>query len=257
MTVGTIAAAAVIIIGAIYGAKKGVLKMGVGLAGWIIVLVFLFALTPHVTRFLTEQTPLESFIYEKTLNYLTKRSDELWERIAETSGEAGDQAAENSMSGLLSEIRENLPDTVNQKIDDLSEAITTGTQTAIQSAKEAAQQAALQSIHDGGSSVAASWTRYLIQGLSLLITWLAAKVATVLLSGVVHVVDKAPVVHGVSHLLGALIGMLIGLLYLWTALVIVDIFSLTSWGAQIRVWVQESPLLTFIAQNNPLMNLLG
>ncbi len=256
MTGGTIAALCVLAIGALYGAYKGVLKMAFGLISWIIVLVFLFAATPHINRFLTEQTPLEPFLYEKTQEYMNRQSSDLWERIAETSGESFDAAAGESLSGLLDEIRGQLPDSLNQKIDAISEAISSGTENAIQSAKDAAQKTASQTIQDSTASLAATWTKYLIQGISLLLAWLAAMIVIAIAKALIHTVDKAPVIHGISHTLGAGLGLLIGLLYLWVALVAADIFSITSWGAQIRVWVQESALLSLIAHYNPLMTLL-
>ena len=69
--------------------------------------------------------------------------------------------------------------------------------------------------------------------------------------------SRIPVVNGLNKIGGFIFGLLNGVVYLWIACIIITIFSATAWGQYIFAQINDSVILSFIYNNNYLLELLA
>ena len=270
LTIGTIIAVAVIAAGIIYGFVRGILKMAVGLAGWIVLVAALFLLTPLVTDFLTDNTRLPEVLYSGSRDYIVDHGNSLLASIAihdkmDLDGESGSESesaedadtTETARPALIENIRNVLPDNVVATIDGLRFDIALGAEHTMDQVADKVEDTAQQAINTAASAVASVWSKYLVKGIALILTYVTAKIVILLLTYIITKTDKVPVIHGFSHFFGAVVGAAFGIIWLWAGLLVAEVLSLTRFGTTVAVWVQESPLLQMIADANPLVHLLG
>lgn len=65
-------------------------------------------------------------------------------------------------------------------------------------------------------------------------------------------ISKLPIVHTADKLLGAVFGIVETVLILWTIYTFIMLIGIGMIGEQIKVYTQESPILTWLYENNYL-----
>lgn len=65
-------------------------------------------------------------------------------------------------------------------------------------------------------------------------------------------ISKLPIVHTVDKILGAVFGIIETVLILWTVYTFIMLMDIGMIGEQIKVYTQESPILTWMYKNNYL-----
>ncbi|MCM1258772.1 MAG: CvpA family protein [Roseburia sp.] len=225
MNVLTIVVLAVIALCAYGGYRQGFLRVAYSLAGWILVLGIVTFSSPYITRFLEENTKIQSSIEEKCLEHLK---------------ESGQEEANSPREGHASMYNGLLPAAVMENI--LS--------SATQGAEELLENSGLY------EHIAKSVSRFVLEGISFFAAFLLASVLVRTLAGVLDLVSHLPVVEDVNKMLGVLAGGIKGLLIVWLAFYLLAV-CITSEPAQVvYACVEESPLLLFLYDNNLLLQLL-
>lgn len=74
-----------------------------------------------------------------------------------------------------------------------------------------------------------------------------------ILSRSVQFVTEIPIVHGIDKIGGVAVGMLEALALIWSFFIAVSIFSGTSWGISFMDQINQSKMLTFLYENNWLI----
>lgn len=97
-------------------------------------------------------------------------------------------------------------------------------------------------------------TELAFQAVTYLITFLAAWILLKILSLVLDQLTHLPVIHQLNSLAGAVFGLLIALIIVWIGGLVVTAFASSQWGIEALAMIQESPLLSFLYNNNILMN---
>ena len=69
--------------------------------------------------------------------------------------------------------------------------------------------------------------------------------------------SRIPVINGLNKIGGFIFGLFNGAIYLWLACIIVTIFSTTQWGQYIFQQINDSVILSFIYNNNYLLQLMA
>ena len=64
--------------------------------------------------------------------------------------------------------------------------------------------------------------------------------------------SRLPIIHGLNHIAGAVLGLAQGLLILWVAALLLSIFSATPTGQILKEEVYTSRWLTILYENNPI-----
>ena len=92
--------------------------------------------------------------------------------------------------------------------------------------------------------------RFLTNGLSFLISLLIGVIALHLLSRLVGLFSKLPVIHGINRFFGMLAGALLGLVVVWLLFYFVSLIPDTKLGATLLLQIASSPFLLWLFDNN-------
>lgn len=95
--------------------------------------------------------------------------------------------------------------------------------------------------------------RFITDGLSFLVSFLIGVIALHLLSKVVGLFSKLPVIHGIDRFFGLLVGALLGIVVVWLLFYFATLIPNTVVGAAILSQISASPFLLWIFDNNGLI----
>lgn len=219
MNILTIIILAVLVLSVFSGYKKGFLKTAFSLVSWIVVLVLCNFATPIVTDMLIENTDIE-VVVQTTVD--TKINEVINETL-ETSDLAELEAA------LPAELK-----------------------TAL-----LGENGSLQEVVANGTALD---TTALVNGivgiLGFVITVIILRLAMVVVEVVLNIVAKLPLIGPMDKLLGLACGAGKGIILCWVILAIVSVLALTGVNTELATYISQSELLTWLQDNNVLLNLI-
>lgn len=212
-------------LGMFYGYRMGLLRMIYSMAAWILVLVFVSWATPHVTDFLLNETALYDKIHARCMESVRQTANE------QTEKELGGRETEMEALGLK------LPDSVIENILN---------KTA---------DAADGFLETGGiyTQIADEMAGFVIQGLAFFISMLAAWIAVHLISQLLGIVSRIPVLKGINRFFGLFAGGIYGLILVWIAFYIVALCSTGGTGRVLLSYIYDSTFLRMLYENNPIL----
>lgn len=221
----------------VWGFSRGFLRVIYSMLAWIAILVFVTWATPYVANVLTEKTNIDNRIESN----LDERLHELV--IGDTNGQKEDREpdAQNPGQGKKNyrDLQMKLPDAVTNKLFDT---------------KKIADQ-----ILEGSGAydvVAGRATDLAMRVISFVLVLLIAVISFHLLSVVLKVVEKLPLIGGINRLLGLFAGLVKGILIIWLAFAIIAMAGTTDIGIALISYIYESPLLIWVYENNFVLTLL-
>ncbi len=209
----------------ILGYYRGFLRVVYSLAEWVLILLFVTWATPYVSRFLAEQTPLQA-----TLESSSK--EELRQSITNMKEDEGTDG------GVLDALGLQLPDIIEERL--------LGTSGLADQFLEAA------GVYD---LMAHKISQFAVRGIAFLITLLLAFVIFHGVGTALKLVDKIPIVSGVNRTAGGFAGLLQALLFVWVAFAAAAACAGTEWGRWLISFIYEAPILTWLYENNPVLNI--
>lgn len=221
----------------VWGFSKGFLRVIYSMLAWIAILVFVTWATPYVANVLTEKTNIDNRIESN----LDERLHELV--IGDTNGQKEDREpdAQNPGQGKKNyrDLQMKLPDAVTNKLFDTNKI-------------------ADQILEGSGAYdvVAGRATDLAMRVISFVLVLLIAVISFHLLSVVLKVVEKLPLIGGINRLLGLFAGLVKGILIIWLAFAIIAMAGTTDIGIALISYIYESPLLIWVYENNFVLTLL-
>lgn len=221
----------------VWGFSKGFLRVIYSMLAWIAILVFVTWATPYVANVLTEKTNIDNRIESN----LDERLHELV--IGDTNGQKEDREpdAQNPGQGKKNyrDLQMKLPDVVTNKLFDTNKI-------------------ADQILEGSGAYdvVAGRATDLVMRVISFVLVLLIAVISFHLLSVVLKVVEKLPLIGGINRLLGLFAGLVKGILIIWLAFAIIAMAGTTDIGIALISYIYESPLLIWVYENNFVLTLL-
>lgn len=93
----------------------------------------------------------------------------------------------------------------------------------------------------------------LISAIALLVI---ARLAVTLIDIILGLASKLPLVGSMNKLLGAVLGGAKGIIWSWVILAVVELFMITEVDTGVYTMIQESNLLTWLCENNFIVNIL-
>ena len=93
--------------------------------------------------------------------------------------------------------------------------------------------------------------------MSTILLFLVISIVIHILIRWLDLISRLPIISGLNHIAGAILGLAQGLLLLWIAGFILSLFSATPLGQQLEVQVYASPWLTFLYDYNLINLILG
>ena len=212
----------------VWGFSRGFLRVIYSMLAWIAILVFVTWATPYVANVLTEKTNIDNRIESN----LDEKLHELV--IGDTNGQKEDREpdAQNPGQGKKNyrDLQMKLPDAVTNKLFDTNKI-------------------ADQILEGSGAYdvVAGRATDLVMRVISFVLVLLIAVISFHLLSVVLKVVEKLPLIGGINRLLGLFAGL---------AFAIIAMAGTTDIGIALISYIYESPLLIWIYENNFVLTLL-
>ena len=221
----------------VWGFSKGFLRVIYSMLAWIAILVFVTWATPYVANVLTEKTNIDNRIETN----LDEKLHELV--IGDTNGQKEDREPDTQNPGQgkknYRDLQMKLPDAVTNKLFDTNKI-------------------ADQILEGSGAYdvVAGRATDLVMRVISFVLVLLIAVLSFHLLSVVLKVVEKLPLIGGINRLLGLFAGLVKGILIIWLAFAIIAMAGTTDIGIALISYIYESPLLIWVYENNFVLTLL-
>ncbi|BBF44691.1 adenylate cyclase [Lachnospiraceae bacterium KM106-2] len=104
--------------------------------------------------------------------------------------------------------------------------------------------------------LANSITCMIINAVSYLVVFAVIRILIRVLAGILDVIGNLPVIHTINKAGGIIIGFAYGVLIVWILCIILMIFIGTETGQMLYGYVQQSSLLTWIYDNNMILDFL-
>lgn len=221
----------------VWGFSRGFLRVIYSMLAWIAILVFVTWATPYVANVLTEKTNIDNRIESN----LDEKLHELV--IGDTNGQKEDREPDVQNPGPgkknYRDLQMKLPDAVTNKLFDTNKI-------------------ADQILEGSGAYdvVAGRATDLVMRVISFVLVLLIAVISFHLLSVVLKVVEKLPLIGGINRLLGLFAGLVKGILIIWLAFAIIAMAGTTDIGIALISYIYESPLLIWVYENNFVLTLL-
>ena len=95
--------------------------------------------------------------------------------------------------------------------------------------------------------------RFLTNGISFLISFLIGVIVLHILSKVVGLFSKLPVIHGLDRFFGLLVGAFLGLVVVWLLFYFATLIPGTTVGKALLSQISSSPFLLWLFENNGLL----
>ena len=222
----TIAVIVLIVLSTLAGAKRGLVKTVLSFASFFLSMVIMLFVRQPVSDFVKEQTPIYTAIENEISTFVEEKT----------------QAIQTSQAQMTDAVIDslNLPDVLKDALEKSN-------------SKAVYEQKGIQSV----SVYITGWLSDLaFQAvccvISFLIVWILLRIVTILLAGIV----RLPVLHQVDCIAGAVGGLFISLIVIWIGGIAVTAFATAQWGSDALSMITQSPLLTFLYNNNVLLNAL-
>lgn len=223
----TVVLLGLILIFAIQGFRKGMLRMVISMVFFVLVLGITSWLNPYISDFVRENTGWQEKIEEKCSRVIMEQLD----------GSADLQ----SITGQVSYIEElPLPQTVKEKLVENNNT-------------EIYKRLAVESF-------AEYLGRYLsygiLNGICFLISFVIATVIMQMILYAVDILTALPVIGTLNRIGGVCLGCAQGILWVWVFLLIITILYDTQVGNYLQGQIQADPVLTWFYNNNILMKIV-
>ena len=216
------------------GYKNGFLKTVLSLVSWLIVFVVCSIATPMVADFLIQNTEVETTIQ----GVLDAKIDEM---ITNAMEEAG-------LSELQGTLSENMEILENIEIsEELEAALPEELREMLKGTEDKAEVEFVDT---------ASVAEKVVEIISLLIVLVFTRVALGVLNFVLGIASKLPLLGPIDKLLGFVCGGAKGLIFAWIILTIVSALALTGVNTEWVGYIAESEILTWLQNNNVILNLV-
>ena len=209
----------IILICALSGVNKGMLRTIFSLIAWILLLWFINYSSPLISEYITQNTVISQTMESSITDSLKTKYDNA-ERVEAGSGQ------DKILYLLPTNIKNKISDTIKDSINAVIGFV----------AKELAQSA--------------------ISGLSVILALIVGIVIIKLIDLILKAVTKIPGLSAVDRLMGLIVGLVKGLLLIWIILLLADCFPATALGSYIITSCQENSILLFLYENNGVNNII-
>lgn len=234
----------IVAVGAGIGYKRGMLRIAYSMVSWIIVLACVSWVTPHISRYLMDNTAIYNIIEQhcesairdsvtaKTTELAEEKSEEQQKGIASQSGVA-------SQSELMA-LGMNIPDAVLENIFD----------DTVEMAGDLIEQSGIY------EEIASGLANFVLDGIAIFCALIFTRLVVTIISQLLGVVSHIPVIRGMNRTLGLFAGGIYGLMIVWILFYIVALCNAGDVGKVVVPYIYENPVLTFLYENNLVLTLI-
>ena len=210
------------------GYHKGLLRMAYSLVSWIIVMAVVSWAAPHINQYIVENTSIYDRIMERC------------EEAVRQSANERTEAAVTEQESRLQSLGMNVPDVVFEGI------------------LEKSTNAADRFLEESGvyAQLAAGLADFILQGISFLAALVFAWLLTHIISQILGIVSRIPILKGINQTLGLFAGGIYGLIAVWIVFYIVALSGTSEVGRTLVSYIYENRFLIFLYENNLVLILI-
>lgn len=216
---------------AIIGYVKGLIKIAASLLATIIMIVIVTLLSPHVSKWIQNGTPLREKVQSK-IEMMMK--DKLPEGVADLEiklpKEQEFQVIENA----------EIPDVFKKMLLNNNN-------------EEVYRTLGVKSFQE---YIGAYITKVLADAIAFLALFVIVLIAFPIVIKILDLVNKLPVIGGMNRLAGAAVGLLIGLAIVWVFFIVVTLAYNTAFGKSCFDAIESSAFLAKLYDSNILLNMI-
>ena len=218
----------IFLLSVIIGYKRGFLKIVVSLVSTLLCIVLVMFISPSVSKWIQESTPLRETIQNKCVEWIVP------------DGESVEDLLQLDLS------RENERTLIEGA--DLPEVL----QNMLWENNNSEAYAALGA-ETFGEYIGAYVAKVIADVVAFLVTFIAVFIIIRVVLGMLKIVDKIPLVGGTNRLLGGAIGADMGIFIIWILFIVITLLYNTPLGVACLEDIAESEILTKLYDSNILM----
>lgn len=225
MNLITLAVVALVLLCALVGYKRGLIKSVLSAVGIVGAIILANILNPYVADFLTNFTPIRENIHTKI----------------ETSmgvGELEEQLTVYDQEELLESM--DMPELIKNYIRSGSASIEKGKKNVV-------------SYID---YVVDYLTDMVMKGVAYLLTVVITMLIILILIALANILPAIPVLNGLNRWGGATFGIVQAILITWIAMLIITFMSAFSWAKDIMDMIGNSKMLSYLYDNNVFLKVV-
>ena len=209
--------------------KKGLIKIVASLLATLVCFLLVTLISPHVSEWIQTSTPLKGVVQEKCAEMFGMEANTNLETMG--SELSRDEQMELIQKAGLPEILQDMLWENNNS--EVYEAL---------------------GVNSFVGYIGGYIAKVIADILAFLITFIVAFIAIRLVIGMLGFIDKIPLVGKTNHLLGGVVGAGVGILAIWILFAVITLLYNTSFGASCLDSIAESDILTWLYDNNLLLN---
>ena len=206
------------------GLKRGLIKVAMSMLFLILTLLLVSILTPYVGGFLTKYTPLHSSIKGACVENMSLA-------IQDESVKLSDQLLAIEELPLPKMIRNGLIENNNSEV-----------------------YSALK-VDSFMDYVGGYIAKTIVNIIAYIATFVIVFIALKLLTHALDLLTELPILKGINSLGGMVLGCIQGIVFVWIFMLIITLFTNTPFGKTMFAMIDQSAFLTFMYENNILLNL--
>lgn len=224
-----IVVAIIFLLSILIGYKKGLIKLVASLVSTVICIVLVMLISPSVSKWIQESTPLKETVQNKCVEWLMPDTT-MEEEVLQTELPREEQITLIEGAQLPEIFQRMLLENNNNEV-----YMALGVETF-------------------GEYIGAYIAKVIADVLAFLVTFVVVFIIIRIVIGMLGIIDKLPLIGGANHLAGAAVGAGMGILIIWILFIVITLLYNTSFGAACLANISESKILTMLYENNILMN---
>lgn len=239
----------------IRGYRRGLIKSLASVISLVASLALVSFVTPYVSQFLQEQTPVYTYVMERCQESFTVTLDEADEKTAESETEEGDVSLKK---GNNNDTVVNVAGTISSQlqknaIEELPLPSVLKNLLIRNNTEKIYKDLAVNSFND---YVPKFMANLIMNIISFVVTWLIVASFIWLAVMTLDVIANLPIIHGVNQMLGLVLGAGQALVIVWIAFLAITVFSSTAIGKQLMEMIEKNVLLNQLYNGNVFLKLL-
>ena len=239
----------------IRGYRRGLIKSLASVISLVASLALVSFVTPYVSQFLQEQTPVYTYVMEKCQESFTVTLDEADEKTAESETEEGDVSLKK---GNDNDTVGNVAGTISNQlqknaIEELPLPSVLKNLLIRNNTEKIYKDLAVNSFND---YVPKFMANLIMNIISFVVTWLIVASFIWLAVMTLDVIANLPIIHGINQMLGLVLGAGQALVIVWIAFLAITVFASTAIGKQLMEMIEKNVLLNQLYNGNVFLKLL-
>lgn len=239
----------------IRGYRRGLIKSLASVISLVASLALVSFVTPYVSQFLQEQTPVYTYVMERCQESFTVTLDEADEKTAESESEEGDVSLKK---GNNNDTVGNVAGTISSQlqknaIEELPLPSVLKNLLIRNNTEKIYKDLAVNSFND---YVPKFMANLIMNIISFVVTWLIVASFIWLAVMTLDVIANLPIIHGVNQMLGLVLGAGQALVIVWIAFLAITVFASTAIGKQLMEMIEKNVLLNQLYNGNVFLKLL-